>query len=106
MGRCQALETEGAVSGKKGERGGVMHHLGAIYPTKDGSKVEHWTLCGVAGIVGSDPDCPHCAAAWHAVESLGDISLYDRLEAAHNHIQSLRAQIIASLTATEKAALN
>ena len=34
-----------------GEGDGVVHHLGAIYPPKDGSEIEHWTLCGVAGIV-------------------------------------------------------
>ena len=95
------------MSGKKEEGQGTLHHLGAIYPSRDGSEIRHWTLCGTAGIVGDDPDCPHCVAAWHAVEALGGVSLYDGLEALHNHIQDIREEIIEYLTAaSDKANLN
>ena len=85
---------------------GTVHHLGAIYPTKDGTAIQHWTLCGAAGIVGDDPGCPACIAAWQAVETLGAVSLHDGLEAAHNHIQDIRDKIIEELAATDKARLN
>ena len=42
---------------------GTVHHLGAIYPTKDGAEIQHWTLCGAVGIVGDDPRCTACIAA-------------------------------------------
>ena len=101
-----APEMEGPVSNNREDGVGTVHHLGAIYPTKDGTAIQHWTLCGAAGIVGDDPGCPACIAAWQAVETLGAVSLHDGLEAAHNHIQDIRDKIIEELAATDKARLN
>ena len=43
----------------------------------------------------------------HAVEALGGVSLYDGLDALHNHIQDIREEIIEYLTAaSDKANLN
>ena len=35
-------ETEGSVSGNKGDGEETVHHLGAIYPAWDGSEIQHW----------------------------------------------------------------
>ena len=97
---------KGAVSDNREGWDGTVHHLGAIYPTKDGTEIQHWTLCGAAGIVGDDPGCPACIAVSQAVEAFGVVSLYDGLEAVHNHIQDIRETIIEQLAATDKTSLN
>ena len=107
VGHGPAPEMEETVRDNREDGDGKVHHLGAIYLTKDGTEIQHWTLCGAAGIVGDDPGCPACIAApGKAVEALGVVSLHDGLEAAHNHIQDIRGKIIEQLAATDKAALN